>query len=297
MIRASKKKFFTSMVTNKNDPKSIWKTINALTKKEDKSNIHPVPPDVFNNHFTSIGNRLLPASTTSSMPNLSELRSFCRSKTIKNELEIPYMTILDVMEYLSSMKNKNSAGLDGFTNKIIRICAPYIADTLTFIYNLCLSQNVFPLAFKHAKVVPLYKSGDREDVNNYRPISLLSSLSKPLERHIFHHISKFTETNKLFHDKQSGFRTRHSCHSALSRMSESWLNDINNSKLVGAVFVDFCKAFDLINHDILLQKLKVYSFHKNTVQLLQSYLSDRTQTVILNGRKSSPKKLCRCVPQ
>ena len=112
---------------------------------------------------------------------------------------------------------------------------------------------------------------------DFRPISLLSVLSKPLERHVHHHLSTFMEKHNLFHTLQSGFRSKHSCHTALSAMCNMWLSAVDRSKIVEAVFLDFRKAFDLVAHTILQQKLRVYLNNSSVVPFFQSYLSDRSQ--------------------
>ena len=139
---------------------------------------------------------------------------------------------------------------------------------------------------KTAKVIPLPKNTDRTDPNNFRPISLLSVLSKPLERHVHNHLCTFMEKHNLFHTLRSGFRSKHSCHTAL-----------DCSEIVGAVFLDFKKAFDLVDHTILQQKLKVYLNNTSVIPFFQSYLSDRSQYVYANGQLSPEGTIQSGVPQ
>ena len=103
---------------------------------------------------------------------------------------------------------------------------PYIVEPLTYIYNLCIQESVFPKMFNTAKVVPLEKNDDRSDPNNVRPISLLSVTSKPIERHVHNHRTNFMENHSLFHHLQSGFRSQLSCHTALSALCDMWLSTI-----------------------------------------------------------------------
>ena len=170
-------------------------------------------------------------------------------------------------------------------------------DSLTYIYNLCIQKNIFPKIFKTAKVIPLPKNTDRTDPNNFRPISLLSVLSKPLEKHVHRHLSTFMEKHNLFHTFQSGFRSKHSCHTALSAMCDMWLSAVDRSEIVGAVFLDFRKAFDLVDHTILQQKLRVYLNNSSAVRFFQSYLSDRSQYVCANGKFSATGTIQSGVPQ
>ena len=130
-----------------------------------------------------------------------------------------------------------------------------IAETLTYVYNLCIDKSLFPVQLKQARVIPIFKSGDPSQPSNYRPISILPVLSKPLEKHINKHLSKHLETYDLLHINQSGFRQNHSCQTALINLVDQWLHNINEDKFSGALFVDFAKAFDVIDHDLLYRKL------------------------------------------
>ena len=117
----------------------------------------------------------------------------------------------------------------------------YVSTTTVFLFDL-----------KTAKVVPLSKAKDLTDINNYRPISVLSSISKPLEKHVHKHLLKYLDRFEPNHTHQSGFRPLHSCQSALTCLVDRLLSSINDSKLNGVVFLDLKKAFDLIDHQILL---------------------------------------------
>ena len=141
------------------------------------------------------------------------------------------------------------------------------------------------------------KSGDKSDPSNFRPISILPILSKPLEKHINEHVMKHFLVNDLFYQKQSGFRPNHSCHTALTELIDTWLSEININKLCGALFVDFAKAFDVINHDLLLRKLTLYGLSANTLSLVCSFLNSRLQKVSLKDNQSDFKTVLYGVPQ
>ena len=149
------------------------------------------------------------------------------------------------------------------------------------------STKYIPSALKAAKVIPLPKTKDLTDPNTFRPISLLSILSKPLEKHIHKYLILLNEDHNLFHPFQSGFCRHHSCHTALIRLCDTWLSAINKTQVAGAVFLDLKKAFDLVDHSILLKKMFVYVQNLSTVSFLTSYLQDRTQRVFLNGQYST----------
>ena len=149
-------------------------------------------------------------------------------------------------------------GPDNITPYLLKIALPYVVESLTYVYNICIEQNIFQTALKNAKVVPLPKTNVLSDPSNYRPISLLHVISKPLERHIHKHLLQYLENNKLIHQYQSGFRPDHSCHTAPTRLCDGRLSAINILEIVDTVFLDFKKAFDLVDHSNLLKKLPLY---------------------------------------
>ena len=162
---------------------------------------------------------------------------------------------------------------------------------------MCIDKCIFPTVLKEAKVIPLPKSKNAKEPQHFRPISLLPVLSKPLEKHIHKYMYSHLQVSDLLHTYQSGFRPKHSCQTALTRLIDSWLTSINNKQLIGSVFLDFKKAFDLVNHNILLKKLTFY-FPKSTItDFMKSYLTDRYQYVFLNGKKSQTKLITDGVPQ
>ena len=151
---------------------------------------------------------------------------------------------------------------------------------------MCIAKNIFPAVLKKAKIIPLHKSGNPDDPSNYRPISILSVLSKPLEKHIHKCLSLHLNKYNLIHPSQSGFREKHSCNTTLLKLTERWLSNVNKSLFSGVVFVDFAKAFDTINHQLLLRKLKCYSISPCALNLISSFLENRQQAVYLNNKLS-----------
>ena len=115
--------------------------------------------------------------------------------------------------------------------------------------------NSYPDTLKKATVTPVFKKGSLADINNYRPISVLPVIKSIFERHVSNCLVNFLESNKLLYEHQSGFRRLHSCQTALTKIVDNWINALNNSEYVGTVFLDLTKAFDLVNHKLLLQKL------------------------------------------
>jgi len=137
-----------------------------------------------------------------------------------------------------------------------------------------------PKCWKTKRISPLFKEGDPEDCNNYRPISILPVVMKIFEKIVNHQISEFIDSNNLITNFQSGFRKNHSTDTAVLEVTDFILNELHKGKHVGAVLIDFKKAFDTVDHTILLKKLFCMGFRDSAFDWIQSYLSDRTQFLI-----------------
>ena len=181
--------------------------------------------------------------------------------------------------------------------RLLKLAAPFIADEVTYICNHSISNSIFPSKWKEAKVAPLHKNGPREEVNNYRPISILPVLSKVLEKHVHESLSDYLHQHKLLHKTQFGFRAQHSCETALVNMIDLWLNAIDNGQMIGVVLVDFKKAFDLVDHQILINKLEMYGIKDQALSWFKTYLTNRKQQVTINNSKSDFKHISCGVPQ
>ena len=301
LIRKSKKEYFSRLVAGRADTASIWRALAMITNGR-QSQSNKIPPNIsaedFNNHFASIANQILPVNKTCNYAPSQELLNFC-SKNIPDtsHFDIPLLAVHEVGKLISQMTNKKSSGLDDISPKILKLALPYIVESLTYVFNLCLKENTFPKKLKEAKVIPLPKTKNPSDISSFRPISILSAISKPLEKHIHSHTLEYLEKYELLHKYQSGFRPKHSCHTALARLVDKWLINIRDRELSGVIFLDFSKAFDLINHEIMLEKLNHYFPNSNVIELFRSYLSDRYQQVLVNGKLSSPNVLKNGVPQ
>jgi hypothetical protein len=175
--------------------------------------------------------------------------------------------------------------------------ANIIYPVICHIINLSIQEGTMPNCWKLAKVNPLFKSGSPQDLNNYRPISILPTLSKLIEKHVHDSFVEYLNHYNLLSKSQSGFRKNHSCETALAYMINKWIKALNEGKYVGAIMVDFRKAFDLVDLDILIRKLKIYKCSDQTVKFFQSYLFKRKQVVNLNGVLSTESEIQCGVPQ
>ena len=176
------------------------------------------------------------------------------------------------------------------------ICFPVIINTLCEIVNMSISTTKCPVIWKKALVKPLHKSGPTDLVNNYRPISILCVASKLLEFHVHKCLNRYICDKDILCSNQSGFRRNHSCLTCLT-MVESWYLAINEGNIVGSVELDFCKAFDTWDHEILLNKLKLYGCDSRSLSWLRSYLSGRYQIVKIDDVISSSANIGYGIPQ
>ena len=142
-----------------------------------------------------------------------------------------------------------------------------------------------------------HDGGDDKDVNNYRPISILSTVSKIIEKHVYTHLYKYFSDFNLLSNNQSGFRSGFSCETCLLKITNKWYTALNDGKIIGCIALDLTKAFDVLNFDILLKKLDAYNCHISTVKWFQSYLYGRKQFVELDDLKSSILDQLNGVPQ
>ena len=168
---------------------------------------------------------------------------------------------------------------------------------MAWLFNLCFSQGCFPVSLKVSEVLPIHKAGSKSKATNHRPIALLSPFSKVLERTIYNRVNHFFISNHLFFCNQFGFQHNSSTENAVLQIYERMLGSLDKKETTCSVFVDLRKAFDTVNHKILLAKLDKYGIRGISFKLLESYLSDRWQYTIINASKSQKKRVTCGVPQ
>ena len=179
----------------------------------------------------------------------------------------------------------------------MQLCPDIFAFNLTKIYNTSLETGEYPPAGKVAKDIALFKSGTRYDTNNYRPISLLSCFNTIFEKLICKRLTSVLEVNKILYCYQYGFRKLHSTTLALIEFTDAIRRFLDQGQHVISVFIDLRKAFDTVDHDILLYKLSRYGIRGHANNFFKSYLNNRKQFTYINGVKSSLRDFTCGVPQ
>ena len=210
---------------------------------------------------------------------------------VSGTLNLPQISKERVVDLLLSVPLHKATGDDGSSAKLLRIAAPAIADSLCKLINYCIDTQTFPTKWKDGKVTTIYKGqGSHDDKNNYRPITVLPLLSKLFEKHICDHLYDFLEENALRHHLQSRFCKFHSTETALIRLTDQLFLNLDKNRSTGLVFIDYRKAFDLKDHDLLLTKLNASRICGHELDLLRNYLSERKQYVVIDGCRS-PQEL------
>ena len=198
---------------------------------------------------------------------------------------------------INNLKPKSSSGHDDISSIHLKFISNDIINTLTLIINQSLCTGIFPNALKIAKITPIFKKGDPHLTDNYRPISLLPVISKILEKVVFLQVYDYFVKNKLLYDSQYGFRKYHSTEFAALEFTDKIITNLDQSKLPIAIFLDLSKAFDTIDHSILIHKLHYYGIQGTSLNWFKSYLDNRQQFVQFNDSKSSYSTITTGVPQ
>lgn len=203
----------------------------------------------------------------------------------------------EVYRTFMNIKNSKSLDIDSIQIKPIKYVLEFITPILTHIYNLILQTAVFPDKMKRAKVTVVFKQGDRNDPKNYRPISVIPVFSKCLEKLIFSRMSRYLEAKSIITDAQFGFRKGRSTETALLTIKEHILSNMEKNNFTLALFIDFSKAFDCLNHDILAEKICQWGIRGKPLALMKSYLENRMQSVHISGQQSTFLPILNGVPQ
>ena len=310
LIRKAKVEYYKESIAENKCTSDIWKQLREMTTtKTSDFNINHMThngvtsqnqediANMYNDYITNLSKVLV---NEESIPfHAKSLSDYVNSKIPLNNpsFNIDYIQEDAVLKLLLNLNVNKSSGKDHLGPRILKLSAPFIYKALAYLINLSIRTSVFPDKLKEARITPIYKKGDKSEPCNYRPISILPTLSKIFEKHIASQIRNYVNEFDLLQKEQSGFREHHSCMTALTKMTESWLAEMDQGNLTGTVLLDFSKAFDLVSHNILLQKLKIYRFSEQTLTLMRSYLLDRTQEVRIGKLSSEKRTILAGVPQ
>ncbi|MBY0580085.1 MAG: hypothetical protein K2P53_00155, partial [Rickettsiales bacterium] len=304
----SKKLYYSKLLERTNgNTKKTWKVIKEIignTKSYEKNNLpkkllvdgkyiydKKLIAKNLNSFFVNIG----PNLAEKIPPSSSSYDSYL--KTYDKVMDESKLDIYELRSALDSLKNNTSAGFDHISVHVVKSVFSIIESSLYHIFNLSIKSGTVPEQLKIARVSPIFKSGDDTNTSNYRPISVLPCFSKLLERIMYNRLNSYLTVNNMLFNKQFGFKKNHSTDHALTELVTHVTNAFNDDCLTLGVFIDLSKAFDTVNHVILLKKLENYGIKNNNLLWFKEYLSSRKQFIQYETGKT-PKNMLTCgVPQ
>jgi len=190
-----------------------------------------------------------------------------------------------------------AVGWDNLPSFIFKENKNPLAKLLSHIINLSFAQGAFPHELKIANIIPIFKAGEKDIIGNYRPVSLLTTVSKVFEKAFYKRLSSFVTHHKILYNLQFGFRESHSTHMAVIKLLDRVIDSLDKGEFAAAIFLDFSKAFDTVNHNILLDKLNHYGIRGVANLWVKSYLENRKQFCTFDGTKSNQTTVLTGVPQ
>jgi len=305
MIKNSKQKYFQNHIDgNRGNPKKMWDGINQFLGKGsktthitslnvDNSNVTNKTniAESMNEYFTGIGPDLAAKVPITDIDPGSYVDSSESAFVFKG------INIDEVYNALNNLKTSKSLGPDKIPARLLKDSCFSIAPFLTQIFNASLASSVFPQDWKIARVSPIYKAGDKRNRGNYRPISVLSTVAGLFEKMIYLQLNEYLIENNIISVHQSGFRKGQSTATSLLTTTNSWLINMDSGLINGVVFLDLCKAFDTIDHEILMNKLYLYGVKGSALRWFKSYLMHREQVCKIDNIISTPKNIKCGVPQ
>ena len=302
-IKAAKAQYIKNELDNNTaDPKKFWRNIKAVLPDQKTGNINlvnpltkePLPKDMqaqeINHFFANVGQRL-GKRFKGDRPEFQEVDNQ------PPRLEVRHITQVEVLKLIDTISIYKSSGLDNISSNVVKDFMSLANKQITFLYNMILDTGIFPDKWKIATVTPIPKVANATEATDLRPISLLPVPGKLLEKYITVNMQSFLEGKNYFTDSQNGFRAGKSTASALSTLLDNIVTDLNASKTNVVTFLDFKKAFDTIDHIVLMRKLKQSGLGTKLLNLLENYLSNRKQKTTLFNAMSTLEEVNIGVPQ
>ena len=308
-LSEAKDKFYKSQFINRsNDIKELWKILNnTFNSRKSVHDNNSIPELFYNNetlsnksdianafaeYFSEAGARL-----ANNFPD--EYNEFKRylPPSISNSIHVAEISAIEIGDIIDKLPNKKSFGIDGISPFVLKLCKIFIVPPLQYIFNLSLNNGVFPSSLKKSKIVPLLKKGSRLDCANYRPITITSTVSKIFEKLVYFRIVSFINKYHILYDFQFGFRKNHSTILALLEVINLINSEHYRNNHVLGIFIDLKKAFDTVNHKILIEKLSHYGIRGSLLLWLKSFLSDRKVFCKIDAAVSDEYVLNCGVPQ
>lgn len=292
-VNNEKKAYLRYKLSNKTSPKLLYKELKKLNVYCRKSNSN-IPDEL--SDVEMLNDFFIKSAKSQHSPNLNILNKLINSKKEVSLFSFKEVNDNVVYSRLLSIKS-NAIGADEVGLDMLLYCCPYIIKYLTHIINTSINSATFPSQWKAVHVLPLSKVKNPTQYKDIRPISILCTAAKIYEKVLYEQIQRHLDDNQIIPSNQSGFRRNYSCNTTLLSITDDIIAASDNNLLTILVLLDYSKAFDRINHQLLLGVLHFIGFSDTALDLVRNYLSDRFQRVKLHNRLSSPKNITNGVPQ
>ena len=288
LVKRGKKTFIYRKLSEcGSDSTKLWKVLNKLipTKKSSKAKSdNNISSEEFNKFFVEEPKKLVQCLTCDLIEENTTNSPF-------PQFTIPLITETEVQLIINRMSNNKAMGSDSISMKMIKNFKFSLIPILTKLFNKSIETKTFPILWSIAKVIPLHKNGMKSDKNNYRPIALTPIFEKIFEKHIQNALSSHLMSNNILSERQFGFKKKHSTIDALISIQKECALSLNVGTKCALISIDLKKAFDLVDHKLLLRTLTSIGCKENSNEWFKSYLTNRCQFVLNNGTISGIKKL------
>jgi hypothetical protein len=251
--------------------------------------------NIFNDYFINVAKDIGSCKYTdfSKHPSITAIRE--NADTQPDSFQFCSIDQAYVHTAISKLHSKKATGVDGISAKLLKSCSSSVSQPVCDLINFSLGSCSFPGNLKKAQVIPIFKKKDPLDKQNYRPVSILPTVSKIFERVLHDQLASNFE--HIFSPFLAAFRKGYGCQTTLLRILEDWRRAVDNHKCVGAILMDLSKAFDCLPHELLLAKFKAYGLSEKAVELLGSYLANRKQRIKVGSHTSNWEEIFKGVPQ
>ena len=307
LINIAKQNFYNyNFHKHRNNIKQTWDTINNILGKSNSReyidhiiiNNNKITEkqqivDQFNSYFCNIANEM---ANNITIPLTGSYKDYLTNK-FHASFSFKSVNKLDIHRIINNLSSKNTSGHDEISSVLLKKLVNILPGPITTIINQSLKSGIFPDNLKIAKISLIFKKGDHHQIENYRPISLLPTISKIFEKVVFIQLYDFFSENNFLYTSQYGFSKKPSTELAALETVDILLNKLDNKQTPAAIFIDLSKAFDTIDHQILLNKLSYYGIKNTALKWFTNYLFARSQYVEINSQKSSKIKISTGIPQ
>lgn len=284
------------IMNSANKCKAAWKIINSELGERERHNNFPFSPNEFNDYFVNVCNNIVPNIVNSTNMTVDEILEKS-GVNIVNNFKWKSVSLLDVDSSIQKLSSSKSEDFYGLSNYILKQCRNILVYPLAYLINWMFLEGVYPTCLKITITVPVFKKGDINSQSNYRPISLVPIVSKVVESIMKEQLDDYFRINGILSSSQYGFQKGLSTINAVEDVMNYVLKGFEDKHYVHATMLDLSKAFDVVSHDILVQKLEFYGIVNDELNLFRSYLTDRYQLVKIGYQRSSLLKVMNGVPQ